>query len=115
MTRKELIQQEADIRFPDNPVAQSRFKDGAEWADKNPSEANIAMYLGKKGWPLSTCGVPTYEEAARTLDEYYEYKRKQLIERAKKWFEYQNEWRDLDGVRHCDLADFEDFLKTMNL
>lgn len=86
MTRKEQIQQEAKIRFPDNPIAQSRFKDGAEWSDANPNEANIAMYLGKKGWPLSTYGIPTYEEATKTLDEYYEYKRKQWFEQACKWF-----------------------------
>jgi hypothetical protein len=87
--------------------------DGATWADANPSEENIAMYLGKKGWPLSTYGIPTYEEAAKTLYEYYEYKRKQWIEKAKKWFEEQNEWFDPNGIRHCGLEDFEDFVNYM--
>lgn len=77
MTRKEQIQQEADIRFPDNPVAQARFKDGAEWADANPSE--------------------------------------QWIKKARKWFKEQNEWYDMNGIRHYDTSDFKDFLKTMKL
>ena len=45
-----------------------------------------------------------------------EYVRKDaFIEKAKKWFEEYNEWFDLDGVRHCDLEDFEDFRKYMEL
>jgi hypothetical protein len=32
-----------------------------------------------------------------------------FIEKAKKWFEEQNEWFDPNGVRHCGLEDFEDF------
>ena len=36
-----------------------------------------------------------------------------LIEKAKKWFEKQNEWIDLNGVRHCDMESFEDFVNYM--
>ena len=36
-----------------------------------------------------------------------------FIEKARKWFEKQNEWHDLNGNRHCDLNDFEDFVNYM--
>ena len=36
-----------------------------------------------------------------------------FIEKAKKWFEKHNEWFDPNGVRHCDLEDFEDFINYM--
>ena len=36
-----------------------------------------------------------------------------FIEKARKWFEKQNEWFDPNGNRHCDLNDFEDFRKYM--
>jgi hypothetical protein len=36
-----------------------------------------------------------------------------FIEKARKWFEMQNEWIGLDGVRHCDLNEFEGFKKYM--
>ena len=32
-----------------------------------------------------------------------------FIEKAKKWFEEQNEWFDPNGNRHCDMESFEDF------
>ena len=38
-----------------------------------------------------------------------------FIEKAKKWFERQNEWHDINGNRHCDMEDFEDFKKAMGL
>lgn len=49
------------------------------------------------------------------LKEYHvEYVRTDaFIEKAKKWFEKQNEWRDINGNRHCDLEDFENFRKYM--
>jgi hypothetical protein len=48
----------------------------------------------------------------KIFDKDIEYTRTDaFIEKAKKWFECQNEWIDLDGVRHCDLEDFEDFVK----
>jgi len=33
-----------------------------------------------------------------------------FIDKAKKWFGEQNEWFDSNGVRHCGLEDFEDFV-----
>ena len=33
-----------------------------------------------------------------------------FIEKAKKWFEKQNEWFDPNGNRHCDMESFEDFV-----
>ena len=85
MNREEQIEQAAPW-FP-TLAEDISWKMGAKWADNNPSEANIAMYLGKKGWPLSTYGIPTYEEAAKSLDEYYEYKKKQWIDKTCEWIE----------------------------
>lgn len=34
-----------------------------------------------------------------------------FIEKAKKWFEKRNEWRDINGIKHCDMESFEDFEK----
>ena len=36
-----------------------------------------------------------------------------FIEKAKKWFEEQNEWRDMNGVKHCDMESFDEFKKYM--
>ena len=36
-----------------------------------------------------------------------------FIEKARKWFEEQNEWFDISGNRHCDMDSFEDFKKYM--
>ena len=36
-----------------------------------------------------------------------------FIEKARIWFEKQNEWFDLNGNRHCDMESFEDFRKYM--
>jgi hypothetical protein len=36
-----------------------------------------------------------------------------FIEKARKWFEKQNEWRDINGIKHCDMESFEDFRKYM--
>lgn len=36
-----------------------------------------------------------------------------FIEKAKKWFEKQNEWFDPNGNRHCDMESFEDFVNYM--
>ena len=38
-----------------------------------------------------------------------------FVEKAKKWFEEQNEWFDPNGVRHCCMDNFEDFRKAMGL
>lgn len=48
------------------------------------------------------------------FQESIEYTRTDaFIEKAKKWFEEHNEWFDLNGVRHCDIESFEDFVKFM--
>ena len=36
-----------------------------------------------------------------------------FIEKAKKWFEKQNEWFDPNGNRQCDMESFEDFENYM--
>ena len=36
-----------------------------------------------------------------------------FIEKAKKWFEIQNEGVDSDGNYKCDMTDFEDFRNFM--
>ena len=36
-----------------------------------------------------------------------------FIEKARKWFEKQTEWLDLNGNRYCDMESFEDFRKYM--
>lgn len=50
----------------------------------------------------------------RQRDSQIEYTRTDaFIEKARKWFEKQNEWLDLNGNRHCDMESFEDFRKYM--
>ena len=61
----ELIEHVKDA--PKNEALLAVGLDIAEWADEHPREENIAAYLGKKGWPLSTYGIPTFEEASKTL------------------------------------------------
>jgi hypothetical protein len=36
-----------------------------------------------------------------------------FIEKAKKWFQDYTGWTDLEGNRHFDIEDFEDFRKYM--
>lgn len=36
-----------------------------------------------------------------------------FIDKAKKWFEKQNEWFDPNSNRHCDMESFEDFKNYM--
>lgn len=46
----------------------------------------------------------------RSSDEDVEYTRTDaFIEKTRKWFEKQSEWRDLNGNCHCDMESFEDF------
>jgi len=35
--------------------------------------------------------------------------------KARKWFEKQNEWHDINGIKHCDMESFEDFKNYMEL
>ena len=116
--RKEQIEKAAWCNYPLINGGEDKFIQGAEWADANPCEANLAMYLGKKGWPLSTNGIPTYEEAAKTLDEYYEYKKKQWLEKGDESnlqsvlqhvSLHITSGKDMDY--HCDLTDWIKSLK----
>lgn len=51
-----------------------------------------------------------YGFTEKRTDEDIEYARTDaFVEKAKKWFEKQNEWRDPNGNRHCDMESFEDF------
>lgn len=53
-------------------------------------------------------------ELTEKLPYHIEYIRKDaFIEKARKWFELQNEWRDINGIKHCDMDSFEDFKKYM--
>ena len=43
-----------------------------------------------------------------------EYIRKDaFIKKAREWFERRNEWRDINGIKHCDMESFEDFKNYM--
>ena len=55
-----------------------------------------------------------YGFTQKRKDNDIEYIRKDaFIEKARKWFEMQNEWVDLAGNRQCDMTDFEDFENYM--
>lgn len=58
------------------------------------------------------------EEDLESIERWIEQNNKYIckddfIEKAKKWFEKQNEWYDINGNRHCDMENFEDFKKYM--
>lgn len=65
----------------------------------------------------------TNDHRGKFLNEWYKSREKDtdveytqtdaFIEKARKWFEKQNEWFDPSCNRHCDLDDFEDFKKYM--
>jgi hypothetical protein len=86
------------------------FVKGAEWSDENPSEDNIAAYLGKKGWPLSTQGVPTFEEASEIIMEGCTHQKEQWMKKACVWL--NNFYND---KTHAYLLneDIEAFVKYM--
>lgn len=47
---------------------------------------------------------------------YVEYVRKDaFVEKAKKWFEKQNEWRDINDIKHCDMESFENFIQYVSI
>lgn len=107
MARKEEIDN-ASYEYT-GEYTNSDFHFGAEWADEHPREEHIAAYLGKKGWPLSSQGIPTYEQANKMMLEYYEYKKKQWIDEACKYIkEYAPIDYDCDGF-------VEEFRKAMEV
>lgn len=88
------------------------FEAGAEWADATPSENHIAAYLGKKGWPLSSQGISTYEESTKIFFEYYEHNKKQWIDKATNWIALNAEL--YGGFNHGKLNEMvEKFKKSM--
>ena len=72
------------------------------------NEAPEKIYL----YPYPTDGI--YEVETKPLEGTIEYIRTDaFIEKAKEWFEKRNEWRDINGIKHCDMEDFEDFKNYM--
>ena len=72
------------------------------------NEAPKKIYL----YPYSTDGI--YEVETKPLEGTIEYIRADFfVEKARKWFEKQNEWRDINGIKHCDMESFEDFRNYM--
>ena len=52
--------------------------------------------------------------STKESDNEVEYTRTDtFIEKAKEWFIKQNEWCDINGIKHCDMESFEDFKKYM--
>ena len=72
-------------------------------------EGHIAAYLGKKGWPLSTYGIPTYEQASKMMLEYYEYKKKQWIDEACEFI------RENTALEHEFYRDFRKAMEVKNV
>lgn len=75
------------------------------------SNAPEKIYLhivddGEEIWHYATC-------KRENVDNIEYIQTDAFIEKAKKWFEKQNEWFDPNGNRHCDLNDFEDFVNYM--
>ena len=58
---------------------------------------------------------PTKVRTQKTYDNDVEYIRSDaFVEKAKKWFEMQNEGVDEAGKYKCDMTDFEDFIKFIS-
>ena len=72
-------------------------------ANEAPEKIYINSNLETRTWLIGK-GDPSFIEYTRT-DAF--------IDKAKKWFEEQNEWLDPNGIRHCSLDDFEDFKNYM--
>ena len=74
------------------------------------NEAPEKLYIdSREHWMKSWTAFTT-----KAKGDDIEYIRKDaFIEKAKKWFEKQNEWFDPNGNRQCDLNGFEDFRKYM--
>ena len=69
------------------------------------NEAPERLYLSKNIYSTYIYQIPDPDD-----DTAIEYTRTDtFIEKARKWFEIQNEGVDSDGNYNCDMADFEDF------
>jgi hypothetical protein len=73
------------------------------------NEAPEKLYLSKNIYGTYIYQVPDPDD--ETVVEYV--RTDAFIEKAKEWFEHQNEWRDINGIKHCDMESFEDFRKYM--
>lgn len=73
----------------------------------------IDEYLWKEHHILGGCCSSIEEMKYSVAREVAEKLTEAFIEKARKWFEKQNEWHDLNGNRHCDMESFEDFRKYM--
>lgn len=73
------------------------------------NEAPEKLYLSKNIYSTYLYQIPDPDD-----DTAVEYTRTDaFIEKARKWFEMQNEGVDSDGNYKCDMTDFEDFRKYM--
>lgn len=70
-------------------------------------DATFPDYVDFDGSPINTKRIDDHDIEYTRTDAF--------IERAREWFEKQNEWIGLDGTRHCDLDEdeFEDFKNYM--
>ena len=72
------------------------------------NEAPEKLYFGERDK-----GILDIYSNKESNDEVEYIRTDAFIEKAKKWFEKQNEWRDINGIKHCDMESFEDFVKFM--
>lgn len=75
----------------------------------------IDEYLWKEHHILGGCCSSIESMKYDVAREVAEKLTDAFIEKAKKWFERQNEWYDAYGTRHCDMEDFEDFEKAVTI
>lgn len=73
----------------------------------------IDEYLWKEHHILGGCCSSIESMKYAVAREVAEKLTDAFIEKARKWFEKQNEWINIDGTRQCDLNDFESFKNYM--
>ena len=71
-------------------------------ANEAPEKLYIDLFKGEFNVSYS----PTNNSVEYTRTDAF-------IDKARKWFEKQNEWHDINGIKHCDMESFEDFRKYM--
>lgn len=85
------------------------------------NEAPEKIYLTTFGFPIcepipqdSSNPDTVWSEKPYTGADSIKYTRTDaFIKKVRKWFERQNEWRDINGIKHCDMESFEDFKNYM--
>lgn len=73
----------------------------------------IDEYLWKEHHILGGCCSSIESLKYTVAREVAEKLTDAFIENAKKWFEKQNELHDINGMKHCDIEDFENFKNYM--